>query len=249
MTRKFDRFMVHVDIGTDEKLAGLTDSERLCHIAGVLALAAKSPIRGTLLVGDIEATTAHIARRASVSTRVAASTMRKLQEAGVLVRNEEIGCWEVHRWDAWQVEPSADKTAARRQALHRDLPLRTVIRERDGDECRYCGVPVVWQDRRSGLGGTYDHVDPDGPNAAWNLVVACRACNSRKGDQTPEAAGMTLRPEPTSDQPRINSTSTPEVEVEGKGRTDVGATSNVVSLPSGVAPSARGSNDGWGVAP
>lgn len=66
------------------------------------------------------------------------------------------------------------------------------VRLRDGDDCRYCGKVVVWTDRRSAKGGTYDHVDPMGPNTPENLVVACRACNSAKKDRTPEQAGMPL---------------------------------------------------------
>lgn len=62
---------------------------------------------------------------------------------------------------------------------------RTVA-ERDGWACRYCGSSGPL---------TIDHVVPrcqggdDEPN---NLVVACRACNCRKGGRTPEQAGMVL---------------------------------------------------------
>lgn len=86
------------------------------------------------------------------------------------------------------------KSAARRQALVRDPALRQAVRDRDGDACRYCGTRVRWTDRKSVRGGTYDHVDPDGPLAVDNLVVSCRACSSRKAERTPSEAGMTLRP-------------------------------------------------------
>jgi len=85
---------------------------------------------------------------------------------------------------------------ARRQALVRNPELREAVRARDKDMCRYCGKPVRWTDRKGPLGGTYDHVDPNGPNTLENLVVSCRSCNSSKCDRTPTEAGMILRPVP-----------------------------------------------------
>jgi len=43
-----------------------------------------------------------------------------------------------------------------------------------GYRCRYCGEDAA----------TADHIIPqrdNGPDAAWNLVAACRPCNSSKG--------------------------------------------------------------------
>lgn len=56
---------------------------------------------------------------------------------------------------------------------------------RDRGRCGYCGRP----------GDTMDHIVPKsrGGPATWtNAVVACRACNARKADRTPEEAGMPL---------------------------------------------------------
>jgi hypothetical protein len=117
---RFDRFMVHVDIGRDEKLARLTDAERICHVAGVLALAAKSPIRGRLLVGDLEASPREVGRMAAVSDRVAKSTIDKLLAVGVLVHDEEYGCLRVHNWERFNPEPKDDPSNAERQARWRD---------------------------------------------------------------------------------------------------------------------------------
>jgi hypothetical protein len=83
---------------------------------------------------------------------------------------------------------------ARKAALHRDQQLTTEVRDRDKDRCRYCGTLVRWNDRRSPIGATYDHVDPEGGNTIDNVVVCCRGCNSTKGDRTPEQAGMPLLP-------------------------------------------------------
>ncbi|MFZ0324601.1 MAG: HNH endonuclease [Actinomycetes bacterium] len=92
----------------------------------------------------------------------------------------------------------ADREIGRRRAAMNANPaLSKVIRERDGDQCRYCGKRVNWRDRRGQDGGTYDHILPvaqDGDESPDNLVVCCRACNQRKGPRTPDQAGMRLRP-------------------------------------------------------
>jgi len=84
----------------------------------------------------------------------------------------------------------------------RDRELFAAVRHRDGDCCRYCGVKTRWADRRSGAGMVLDHIDPTTAAGAANLVIACRSCNSRKGNRTPEGAGMNLMPPlgQTSDQ-------------------------------------------------
>ena len=59
------------------------------------------------------------------------------------------------------------------------------ILERDAHICQYCGAKA----------NTIDHVQPKsrgGSNNPGNLVSACGRCNSRKGDKTPEEAGMPL---------------------------------------------------------
>jgi len=67
---------------------------------------------------------------------------------------------------------------------------RQNIFKRDHGVCQYCGS-------RERL--TIDHVVPKsrGGKSIWdNLVTACQRCNSLKGDQTPEEAGMHLRQKP-----------------------------------------------------
>ena len=63
---------------------------------------------------------------------------------------------------------------------------RQNVFKRDGNLCVYCGV-------REEL--TLDHVMPRsrGGKTNWtNLVTACKKCNAKKGDYTPEEAGMRL---------------------------------------------------------
>src|SRR5262249_51400928 len=64
---------------------------------------------------------------------------------------------------------------------------------RDQGRCQYCGARVTRFD------ATYDHVLPRklGGLTTWeNIVIACVACNQRKGGRTPEAAHMALRARP-----------------------------------------------------
>lgn len=62
--------------------------------------------------------------------------------------------------------------------------------KRDGNRCQYC---------LSTKELTLDHVYPKsrGGKTSWdNLVTACKSCNGRKGDFTPDEAGMELRQKP-----------------------------------------------------
>ena len=65
------------------------------------------------------------------------------------------------------------------------LTRRNIIR-RDDHRCVYCGAAESL---------TIDHVVPKsrGGRDAWdNLVAACTPCNNRKGNRTPDEAGMPL---------------------------------------------------------
>ncbi len=82
------------------------------------------------------------------------------------------------------------------QLVHYDrLPRREVrftrrnIFFRDRNRCQFCGK--VFPQRELNL----DHVIPlsRGGTSSWeNVVCACVACNSRKGDRTPHEARMSL---------------------------------------------------------
>lgn len=118
--RSFDRYMVQVGMGSHPKFARLTDSEFRAHVVGVLSVAALAPIRGCLLVGDLEAEPADIARAAGVTVRVASSAVDKLEALGVLYRDGELGCLRVHDWGDVNPEPRVDATAAERQRRLRE---------------------------------------------------------------------------------------------------------------------------------
>ncbi len=123
----------------------------------------------------------------------------------------------VHRAIAYLLREKAEIVAERDGvALHASsgsrIPVPTVVRllryvrvpyrhqvpswskagllRRDGHLCAYCG-------RR---GSTVEHLLPvsRGGRSTWtNTVVACLACNTRKGDRTPQEAHMLLLRHPT----------------------------------------------------
>ncbi|GAB4332615.1 MAG: HNH endonuclease [Calditrichia bacterium] len=85
-----------------------------------------------------------------------------------------------------------------RLARYVKVPYKKVILNRrnllirDRSTCQYCGkkTPPL----------TIDHVVPKqfGGKDDWeNLVIACQSCNHRKGNRTPEQAGMRLLRRPS----------------------------------------------------
>lgn len=83
-----------------------------------------------------------------------------------------------------------DKVVARKKALN----MRNLA-ERDGGRCAYTGVDLTPE--------TYskDHVIPRsrGGATSWeNVVLAHKDVNCKKGDKTPEEAGLKLRTRPVA---------------------------------------------------
>ena len=76
----------------------------------------------------------------------------------------------------------------RRHRQHAGMK-RTRILIRDRFRCQYCGQ------RKSAAELTLDHITPRaqrGQSVPENLATACVACNTRKGNRTPEQARMPL---------------------------------------------------------
>ena len=77
-----------------------------------------------------------------------------------------------------------------RVPYHRRTALsRRAVMARDGHKCQYCGATA----------DSIDHVMPRsrGGMHVWeNVTAACRPCNLRKRDRTPEEAGMPLAKSP-----------------------------------------------------
>ena len=74
--------------------------------------------------------------------------------------------------------------------FHRRSSLsRRAVFARDGHRCQYCGAHA----------DSLDHVVPrskGGPHTWDNVVAACRPCNARKRDRSPEESGMRLTRRP-----------------------------------------------------
>jgi 5-methylcytosine-specific restriction endonuclease McrA len=73
-----------------------------------------------------------------------------------------------------------------------DVTRRSIF-ARDQHTCQYCGIVLAATKL------TIDHIIPKsrGGGDTWeNLVSACKDCNHRKADRTPEEAGMVLIKKP-----------------------------------------------------
>jgi len=83
---------------------------------------------------------------------------------------------------------------------NRSLSRKNILL-RDHSRCQYCGKQLPPADL------TLDHVMPRsrGGESTWdNLVACCKRCNHRKGNQTPEEAGMHLTRHPRGFSLHVN---------------------------------------------
>jgi len=119
-----------------------------------------------------------------ICTAKRAICMDYLDKVEVLVNYDE----QVHSpsisWDLPSVVKIRDYV--RYDNLSVDLNRKNVI-ARDEHVCQYCGIS------RTPL--TIDHIIPKGKGGldTWeNLVAACKPCNQKKGDKTPEEVNMLL---------------------------------------------------------
>jgi 5-methylcytosine-specific restriction endonuclease McrA len=103
---------------------------------------------------------------------------------------EEINHSEVHSPSRTLKVPSVIRLLSYRHIPQQTRALsRKNILLRDHNTCQFCGrmLPAAQL--------TLDHVVPRsrGGRSCWeNLVASCYNCNNRKGDRTPEEAGLKL---------------------------------------------------------
>jgi 5-methylcytosine-specific restriction endonuclease McrA len=72
-------------------------------------------------------------------------------------------------------------------------PSKRNVYRRDGNRCQYCGCHL------NARNSSIDHVMPRsrGGGHSWsNMVSACKPCNRKKANRTPEEAGMRLAKAP-----------------------------------------------------
>jgi hypothetical protein len=106
--RRFDSILVSIDIGASRTIRRLNVGERWTFIAGVLSLAAKSPVRGALLIALQEPVSLDdIAEQAGVTKAVAKSAVDKLVRLDVLEWDDELNGLIVVNWNDYQREPKA----------------------------------------------------------------------------------------------------------------------------------------------
>jgi 5-methylcytosine-specific restriction endonuclease McrA len=114
---------------------------------------------------------------------------------GVAQAEETQGA-EVHSTSRSVSVPSVIRLLTYRHIPQQSRALsRKNILLRDRNTCQFCGRIFSASDL------TLDHVVPRsrGGHSSWeNLVACCYECNNRKGDRTPEEAGLHLarRPRP-----------------------------------------------------
>ena len=84
---------------------------------------------------------------------------------------------------------------------HVPSPSRLGIFRRDRGVCAYCGKLVSFAE------ASMDHIIPQhqrGPSTWDNLVNACRRCNEKKANRTPEQASMPLLFKPFTPKLRLH---------------------------------------------
>ena len=112
---------------------------------------------------------------------------------------EETNRTEVHSTSRAIQVPSVIRLLSYRHIPQQSRALsRKNILLRDRNTCQFCGAAFPASDL------TLDHVMPRsrGGRSSWeNLVASCYSCNNRKGDRTPEEAGLKLQRRPTALHP------------------------------------------------
>ena len=119
------------------------------------------------------------------------------QRAFVLVFQEKVEVLEEYRWNISTVSAKFRVPAViklrRWVNLKRQSPIirfsRANVYARDDGRCQYCYKKFPEKEL------TLDHVKPvvRGGRKTWeNIVAACIRCNQRKGNRTPEEAGLPL---------------------------------------------------------
>ncbi|WP_375295015.1 HNH endonuclease [Brevibacterium sp.] len=162
------------------------------------------------------------------------------------------GTWLFHDWFDLNYDRGEQvKTTRKKRQELKDKYLIAQVWARDcidppkatAGKCRYCGHLVKRADRKSTKRWELDHVDPSLAIGPTNVVLACKECNTTKGQRTPEIAGMTLRPAPkhnaevdpratAADPSASRSTSTAETPTADRPTRDADRTRETRSTPT-----------------
>jgi hypothetical protein len=113
--RPYDKFMVAYKIGADLQLRAVRPEHRWVWVAGVLALAAQSPIRGHLVGVNAEPiTTKDIAEEASVTTSMARKALAGLRDLDLIQVDAELGVEWVPNFKIYNPDPPASSKESER---------------------------------------------------------------------------------------------------------------------------------------
>ena len=112
-------------------------------------------------------------------------------------------CLLIHDWHDYvgkllERREQENNYKKRQRALYGNMRVIKEVRRRDGDNCRYCGKEVNWDDRKGPGGGTYSFIDPEGGSRVENIIVVCRGCSSKWSNMPPEEAKAALLPPRTT---------------------------------------------------
>lgn len=80
----------------------------------------------------------------------------------------------------------------------RNADLVVPVRQRDGDQCRWCGHVVHWPGKPSNRKATLDHLVPGMAATVDTLVVSCWSCNSARKDDPNWELENELRDKPST---------------------------------------------------
>jgi 5-methylcytosine-specific restriction endonuclease McrA len=103
---------------------------------------------------------------------------------------EEYADWTIRSAKLELAVPSVVRLLERVRKRRAMRFSRENIYNRDKGRCQYCNLKVSRNEF------TYEHVVPraQGGQTRWeNIVCSCVDCNQKKGDRTPEQAGMRLK--------------------------------------------------------
>jgi hypothetical protein len=128
--------MVAYKIGADLQLRSIPESQRWVWVAGVLALAAQSPIRGHLLDAKaMPVTDEAIKAEASAKPRVAREALAAFRDLDLIQVDAELGCEYVPNFKLYNPDPGASRVEGER-LRKREQRARKRIADRRGQDAR-----------------------------------------------------------------------------------------------------------------
>lgn len=110
--------------------------------------------------------------------------------AGLFERTDQTDTYVVHDFLSWN--PSKSEIEAKRSADRERKKREPASAAAAHSTCAYCDCQLS-NDPRSSRFATWDHITPlskGGTDDPSNLALACRSCNRKKGDRTPQESGM-----------------------------------------------------------